>query len=164
MEVWRGRRLRGQLWRTQLQWVLLSPLRPSVVFEVSVRALTRARTVKTSVFWYHPSVFKVGLLRASARFLWIVRMKRECWWQRIVMLSFYQTAGRFCKRLDTSADDEVLREVVLSAARETGCPQCVRKREWRSLSPLALENLNMSENMPVNKDNVASQRRNTDWG
>lgn len=48
----------------------------------------------------------------------------------------------FCERLNTSADSEVLREVVLSAAWETGFPPHVRTREWRSLSPFALENLN----------------------
>lgn len=36
---------------------------------------------------------------------------------------------RFCKRLDLSTDSEVLKEAVLSAARETSCPKCVRKRE-----------------------------------
>lgn len=91
-------------------------------------------------------------------------MKKECRWRRIGLLSFYQTAGRFFKRCNTFADSAALREVVLSAARETGCPQHVRKREWRSLSPFALEYLNMSENMPVNSDNAALQQRNGDWG
>ena len=42
------------------------------------------------------------------------------------MLSFHRIG--FGKRLDTSADSRVLREEVLSAARETGCLQCVRQR------------------------------------
>lgn len=76
---------------------------------------------------------------------------------------FIRQLEEFCQRLNTSAESGVLKEVVLSAARETGCPQHVRKREWRSLSPFALENLNMSENMPVNSDNTPSQQSNGDF-
>lgn len=37
--------------------------------------------------------------------------------------------GGFHKRLETSADSGAVREEVLSTAGETGCPQCLRKRE-----------------------------------
>lgn len=84
--------------------------------------------------------------------------------RKIVLLSIKQTVGRFCKRCKASADSGVLREVVLSAAGETGCPQRVKKREGRSLSPFALENLNTSENMPVSSDNAAPQQRYGVWG